>query len=59
MKIVKLYQKPDKPEFYILVRSGGLGFLVNYPIHVPDRKRIARWFNVNEVYIDWVREFNF
>jgi hypothetical protein len=57
MKIVKLYRKPDKPEFYILVRSGGLGFLVNYPIDKPDTKRIARWFNLDEVYIDWVREF--
>jgi hypothetical protein len=58
MKIIKLYRKPDKPEFYALVRTGEQGLLVNYPIEVPDRKRSARWFDVNEVYIDWIREIS-
>jgi hypothetical protein len=57
MKIIKLYRKPDKPEFYELVRTGTWGLLVNYPIDKPDRKREARWLDVGSVYIDWVREF--
>jgi hypothetical protein len=57
MKIIKLYRKPDKPEFYELVRTGAWGLLVNYPIDKPDRKREARWLDVGSVYIDWVREF--
>jgi len=56
MKIVKLYRKPDKPEFFILVRTKGHEMLLNYPLDKPDRKREARWLNMNEVYIDWVRE---
>lgn len=57
MKVIKLYRKPDKPEFYSYVRCGQRGVLVNYPIDLPDRKRNARWFGLNEVYIDWIREF--
>jgi len=57
MKIVKLYRHPEKPEFYLLVKHGEMGLLVNYPIDKPDRKRQARWFSLNEVYIDWIREF--
>ena len=57
MKVIKLYRKPNKPEFYVLVRRGERGLLVNYPIHLPDRKRLARWFDLNEVYVDWIKEF--
>jgi hypothetical protein len=57
MRVIKLYRKPDKPEFYVLVRRGELGLLVNYPIDKPDRKRMARWFDLNEVYVDWIKEF--
>ena len=57
MIVVKLYRKPNKPEFYSLIRWNGGRLLVNYPIEVPDRKRHARWFEFNEVYIDWIREF--
>jgi len=58
MKIIKLYRKPDKPEFFVLVRScPKLGMLVNYPIYKPDRKREAKWFEIGSVYVDWVREF--
>jgi hypothetical protein len=56
MKIVKLYRKSDNPEFFILVRTKGNEMLLNYPLDKPDRKREARWLNMNEVYIDWVRE---
>ena len=57
--VIKLYRKgkPNKPEFYILVKAEEDKFLVNYPIELTDRKRHARWFNFDEVYIDWVREF--
>jgi hypothetical protein len=57
VRVIKLYRKPNKPEFFIYVRTGERGVLVNYPIEVADRKRSARWFSLNEVYIDWVREF--
>lgn len=57
MKIVKLYRKPNAPEFYKMVRCDAHAFLVNYPIDKPDSKREARWFYFDEVYIDWVREF--
>lgn len=57
MIVVKLYRKPNKPEFYSLIRWNGGRLLVNYPIEVPDHKRHARWFEFNEVYIDWIREF--
>jgi hypothetical protein len=57
MRVVKLYRKPDKPEFFEFVRVGDWGLLLNYPIDVPDRKRNARWLGLNEVYIDWIREF--
>lgn len=57
MKVVKLYRRPNVPEFYKLVRLGVRGMLVNYPIDIPDRKRQARWFALNEVYVDWIQEF--
>ena len=57
MKIVKLYRKPNTPEFYKMVRCDSHAFLVNYPIDKPDSKREARWFYFDEVYIDWIREF--
>jgi hypothetical protein len=57
MKVIKLYRKPNNPEFYRYVRSGERGILVNYPISKPDTHRVARWFKHDEVYIDWIREF--
>ena len=58
MLVIKLYRKPDKPEFFRLVKfDSSMGLLVNYPIDVVDRKRMARWFNPDEVYIDWIKEF--
>ena len=57
MVVIKVYQKPDKPEFYAYVRSGKWGLLVNYPIDKPDNKRVAKWIDPNIVRIDWIREF--
>jgi hypothetical protein len=57
VKVIKLYRKPDKPEFYKLVRSDDHALLVNYPIDVCNSKRHARWFYFDEVYIDWIKEF--
>ena len=57
MKVIKLFRKPNKPEFYVYVRRGEHGILVNYPIEKPDRKRYARWFSLDEVYVDWIKEF--
>jgi hypothetical protein len=42
MKVIKLYRKPDKPEFYKLVRSDAHSLLVHYPIDVCNRKRQSR-----------------
>ena len=58
MKVIKLYRKPNKPEFYKLVRNDDHAILVNYPISAPNRKRLARWFYFDEVYIDWIKEFS-
>lgn len=57
MKVVKLYRKPDQPEFFVFTKCDEQGILVNYPTGVPDRMRGARWFLFDEVYIDWIREF--
>ena len=57
MKVVKLYRKPDKPEFFGLIKTGEWGLLVEYPLDKPYRKRVSRWLGLDEVYIDWVREF--
>lgn len=57
MRVIKLYRKPSKPEFYVYVKRGERGLLVNYPIEVPDRKRMAKWLDLSEVYVDWIREF--
>lgn len=57
MKVIKLYRKPDKPEFFEFVRVGDWGLLLNYPIEVPNSRRQARWLGLDEVYIDWIKEF--
>jgi hypothetical protein len=57
LRVVKLYRKPDKPEFFVLVRSVANEILLVYPIELPERKRQARWLSLDEVYIDWIREF--
>ena len=57
MKILKLYTKPNKPEYVKLVRTGDWGILVNYPIDKPNYKREAKWINPSEVYIDWIKTF--
>ena len=57
MRIVKLYRKPNQPEFVKLVRFEGGEMLVNYPISKPDRKREARWVVPSEVFIEWIKTF--
>ncbi len=58
MKVVKLYRKPDEPEFYVLVRASGDDILVNYPTSKPYHLRNARWLNTKDIYIDWVRFYH-
>jgi hypothetical protein len=61
MQVIKLYPKPDKPEYYKVVRVGELGLLVNYPIDKPDRKREAKWLSFNALsmmYVDWIKTFD-
>lgn len=57
MQVVKLYQKPDKPEFVKLLKVENGEMLVVYPIHSPDWKRGARWIKPSEVFIDWIKTF--
>jgi hypothetical protein len=57
MKVIKIYQKPDKAEFYVFVRAENDEVLLNYPIEMPDTKRSAKWLKLNEIYIDWIKEF--
>ena len=57
MQVVKLYRKPDKPEYFKLVRVEDGEMLVNYPIDKPNWKREARWIAPTEVYVEWVKEF--
>lgn len=59
MKVVKLYRKPDKPEYFKLVKVDAQGdMLLNYPIEVPDSKRHAVWISPNNVRVEWIKEFN-
>ena len=58
MKVMKVFSKPDKPEFYEYVRRGELGVLVNYPIDKPYGKRMAKWIDPNIVRIEWIKEFS-
>lgn len=57
MRVVKLYRKPNQPEFVKLVRVEGGEMLVNYPIDKPDWKREARWIAPSEVHVDWIKTF--
>jgi hypothetical protein len=57
VKVIKLYRKPDKPEFFGLIKTGKWGLLVEYPLDKPYSKRVSRWLGLDEVYIDWIREF--
>lgn len=57
MKVIKLFSKPNKPEFYAYVRRGEFGLLVNYPIDKPYNKRVAKWIDPNIVRIEWIKEY--
>lgn len=58
MLVIKLYRKPDNPEFFIYTKRVGNEILLVYPLDKPERKRSARWLDLNEVYIDWIREIS-
>jgi hypothetical protein len=58
MRIVKLYTKRNNdPQYFLLNRIEDNRILVNYPISKPDRFRVARWFNTNEVQVVWIKSF--
>ncbi len=57
MKVVKLYRKPDEPEYYKLVRIVGNEMLLDYPISKPNRFRMCRWIKQSDVYIEWIRTY--
>jgi hypothetical protein len=56
MDIVKIMIK-NNPRYFILSRIEKDRILVNYPTHLPDRFRLARWFNTNEVSVVWIKSF--
>lgn len=40
-----------------LIRQVGNSILVNYPLEKTYRKRSAKWIDLNDVYVEWVRGF--
>jgi len=62
MRIVKLYAKSKtEPEFFLLkyVDFTNQKLLVNYPLHSPNRNRMARWYSFDEVSIQWIKTMDF
>ena len=57
MQIVKLYRKPNQPEYVKLERVENGELLVVYPIDKPDSKRHARWLKQTDVHIEWIKTF--
>ena len=57
MQIIKLYQKPNKPEYMHLVRRAGNSILVNSPWHLKYGLRTAKWLDLDAIYVDWIRQF--
>ena len=57
VRVIKLYRKADKPEFFIYVKRVGDEILLVYPLDKPERKRMARWLSLSGVYVDWIKEF--
>lgn len=58
MIIAKVYIKPNKPQFWHLVKyRPDWGLLVNYPLDVPYGKRTAKWVLPQDIHIDWIVEF--
>lgn len=58
--IVKLFVgKKQEPQFFVFRRfdMDKRRMLVTFPTFVPDRKRMARWFDFDEVRVDWIRDF--
>ena len=33
------------------------GFFVTYPMYKPDRFRDAKWFDYDEVRVEWIRDY--
>lgn len=58
MVVIKFFERPDIPQYAIAVRTGPLGLLINYPLDKPERKREARWIDLDRVHVEWVRNIN-
>ena len=59
--IVKLFEgRSTTPKFFVFRRFDfdKQRMLVTFPTSVPDRKRMAKWFDFDEVRIDWIKEFS-
>ena len=60
MRVVKLYtNRSTTPKFFVFVREDTerKRFLVTYPTYKPDRFREAKWFDFDEVRVEWIREY--
>lgn len=58
MLIAKILHRHKPPEFWHLIRRDAEGWtLINYPLHLPYRKREARWVRLEACYVDWIRDF--
>ena len=58
MLIAKIYEgHSTDPKYLIPVRVEKDSLLVTYPTGKPDYKREARWIYLNNIRIDWVRDF--
>ena len=60
MMIVKLFEgRSTTPKFFVFKRVDEVKkrFLVDFPTSAPYRKRMAKWFDFDEVRVEWIREF--
>lgn len=58
MLVAKIVFRNRVPEFWHLVRADKDGWvLVNYPLSVAYHKRQAKWVQLNDLYVDWIRNF--
>ena len=58
MQVIKLYQKPNKPEYMHLVKRVDKSILVNFPLHSRYGLRSAKWLDLDVIYVDWIRHFS-
>lgn len=58
IRVIKFYERPDKPVIAHLVRIHNKEMLINYPLDKPFGKREARWVRIEDVFVQWIADFN-